>query len=143
MQNVNGKKFCGNSPDDSVVPRHIFVPLKGYGHPKIEPKFFRTRFVKRSQARLEKAFLADLDALNFKDFTNRAHNHGEGSSVPLKYTVAIYTGVPKSTLVATLTLFRMENIPRGNLIGRNFTEGLHHGEMTRMNSRSTHQITVT
>ena len=46
MQNVNGKKFCGNSPEDSVVPKHIFVPLKAYGHPKIEPKFFRTRFEK-------------------------------------------------------------------------------------------------
>ena len=33
----------------SVAPRRIFVPLKRYGHPKIEPTFFRTRFVKRSR----------------------------------------------------------------------------------------------
>ena len=30
----------------SVVPRRIFVPLNQYGCPKIEPKFFRERFVK-------------------------------------------------------------------------------------------------
>ena len=32
----------------SAVPKRIFVPLKRYGHPKIEPKVFRTRFVNRS-----------------------------------------------------------------------------------------------
>ena len=30
----------------SVVLRHIFVLLNQYGHPRIEPKFFRTSFVK-------------------------------------------------------------------------------------------------
>ena len=32
----------------SVVPRRISVPLKRYGYPKIEVKFFRARFLKRS-----------------------------------------------------------------------------------------------
>ena len=32
----------------SVVPKRIFVPLKRYEHPKIEPKLFRARFVNRS-----------------------------------------------------------------------------------------------
>ena len=40
----------------SVVPRRIFVPLNRYGRPKIEPKFFRARFVKRPQTRLGIAF---------------------------------------------------------------------------------------
>ena len=31
----------------SVVPRCIFEPLNQYGRPKIEPKPFRARFVKR------------------------------------------------------------------------------------------------
>ena len=30
-----------------VVPRRIFIPLKQYGGPKLEPKVFRARFVKR------------------------------------------------------------------------------------------------
>ena len=51
------EKICGYLPGGnstgvgaiSVVPRHIFVLLKRYGLPKIEPTFFRTRFVKRSR----------------------------------------------------------------------------------------------
>ena len=31
----------------SIVPRRNFVPLNQYGRTKIEPKFFRVRFVKR------------------------------------------------------------------------------------------------
>ena len=31
----------------SVTPTFIFVPLNQYGYPNIEPKFFRTRFVRR------------------------------------------------------------------------------------------------
>ena len=30
----------------SVVLRHVFVPLNQYRCPKIEPRFFRARFVK-------------------------------------------------------------------------------------------------
>ena len=30
----------------SVVPRRIFVPLNQYGWPKMEPNFFRARFIK-------------------------------------------------------------------------------------------------
>ena len=45
---------------------------------------------------MEKAFLADLDALNSKYFTDRDPNHDEGSSVPLKYTVAILQVFPKA-----------------------------------------------
>ena len=31
----------------SVIPRNIFVPLNQNECPKIEPKFFRARFVER------------------------------------------------------------------------------------------------
>ena len=31
----------------NVVRRRIFVPLNRYGRPKIDPKSFRTRFVRR------------------------------------------------------------------------------------------------
>ena len=31
----------------SVVRRGIFIPLNQHGFPKIEPKYFRARFVKR------------------------------------------------------------------------------------------------
>ena len=41
-------------------------------------------------------FLGNLDTLNSKHFISKAPNHGERSSVPLKYTVvAIYTAIPK------------------------------------------------
>ena len=48
------EKICGDSPGGnskgggviSVVSRRIFVPLKRYGHPIIEPAFFKTRFLK-------------------------------------------------------------------------------------------------
>ena len=33
--------------DISVMPRHTFVQTNQYGYPNIEPKIFRTRFVKR------------------------------------------------------------------------------------------------
>ena len=40
----------------SAVPRCIFVPLNRYGRPKIKPKYFRTRFVKRPYTRLGNIF---------------------------------------------------------------------------------------
>ena len=48
-------------------------------------------------------FYAKLDTLNPKIFTYQAPvtpltSEGECSSVPLKYTVAIYTAMPKKTL---------------------------------------------
>ena len=79
----------------NVVPRHTFVSFNQYGCPKIEPKSFGARFVKRPQTRLGSAFKADLDTLNSKTFTDKSPHQGEGSSVPLKYTVAIYTGMSK------------------------------------------------
>ena len=36
----------------SVVPRRIFMPVDWYECPNIEPKCFRTRFVKIPYARL-------------------------------------------------------------------------------------------
>ena len=43
-----GKSVIKASGLTSVLSRHIFVLFNRYGRPKIEPKFFRTRFVKRS-----------------------------------------------------------------------------------------------
>ena len=52
-----------------------------------------------------KHILRQSRSLNSKNFIEKAPNHGEGSSVPLKYTVATYTGMPKITLgTALLTL---------------------------------------
>ena len=41
---------------------------------------------------------SNLDTLDCKTFTGKVPNHGEGSSVPLKYTGAIHTGMPMLTL---------------------------------------------
>ena len=41
---------------------------------------------------------SNLDTLNCKTLTGKVPNHGEGSSVPLKYTGAIHTGMPMLTL---------------------------------------------
>ena len=35
-----------------TVPRYIFVPLNRNGSAKIEPKFFKAKFLKRPYARL-------------------------------------------------------------------------------------------
>ena len=43
-------------------------------------------------------FCAKLDTLNSKSSTDKAPSQGEYSSVPLKYTVAIYTTMPKKNL---------------------------------------------
>ena len=67
----------------------IFVPLNLHGPPNIAPKIFGARFIKRPYTRLESAFYANLDTMNFKEFPNRG---------PLKHTVDINTGMPKKTL---------------------------------------------
>ena len=36
-----------------------------------------------------------------------APNHDEGSSVPLKYTVAVYTGMPKKTQAKILAILKV------------------------------------
>ena len=41
---------------------------------------------------------------NFKDLTDKVPNYGEGSSVPLKYTIAIYTSTPQKALGMTMWL---------------------------------------
>ena len=43
-----------------------------------------------------------VDTLSSKNFTDKAPNHGKGSSVPLQYAVAVYTGMPQKTLGTTL-----------------------------------------
>ena len=52
IEKLNGKKkpvgVIHQGGAIIVIPRHIFVPLKRYGHPEIEPRLFRTRFIKRS-----------------------------------------------------------------------------------------------
>ena len=39
----------------NVIPRRILVPLNRYGCPNIEPKFFKTRFVRRPKTTLGNA----------------------------------------------------------------------------------------
>ena len=83
----------------SVAPRRIFVLLNRYGRPNNEPKFFRTRLVKRPQTRLESAFLANLETLNSTKFSESVRNHSGVPSVPLKYTIHICTVCPKKLWV--------------------------------------------
>ena len=45
---------------------------------------------------------ANLDTLYFKNYTGKAPDHGECSSDPFKYTVAIYTAIPPKILGTTL-----------------------------------------
>ena len=49
-------------------------------------------------------FYAKLDTLNSKNSTGKAPNQGEYSSVPIKYTVAIYTAMPKTNLGMILVI---------------------------------------
>ena len=77
----------------SVVPRHVSVLLNRYGRPKIEPKFFRTRFVKIPKTSVENVIYSNLDTLCSKKNLDKACNHGKGSLVSFKYTVAVYTFV--------------------------------------------------
>ena len=74
--------------------RRIFVPLDRFGRPKIEPRFFRRRIAKKKPyTRLGNAFWAHPYILNIKILLEKVPNHGEGSSVPLKCTVALCTTV--------------------------------------------------
>ena len=61
---------------------------------------FSTRVCKKTLDQAGK----DINTLNSKTFTDMSPNHNEFSSVPLKYTIAIYTGMPKKTLVTTLLI---------------------------------------
>ena len=91
----------------SVVLRHVFVPLNQYRCLKIEPKFFRARFVKIPQARLGNAFYANLDTLNSKDFTDKSLNHGEGSQFYLN-TQQLHIPVCPKELKVGPTLLTLE-----------------------------------
>ena len=102
----------------NIIPRHICVPLKRYGHPEIQLKFFRIRFIRRSQTRLRSALQANLGTLNSKIITGRGPKHSEGSLVSPTYIVAIYAGVPKRTLCKTPTNFR----ERGKLVQEKFNQ---------------------
>ena len=100
--------------NNSVVPRRIFASLNRYGRPNIEPKFFKTRFVKTSD-RAGKCMLSQsryyflffqffflfyiLSSIFFSDSTP---NHGMGPSVSFKYTLSICNGMYKKILDTTL-----------------------------------------
>lgn len=78
-----------------------YVRVQTYGRQKIDITFLG-QICKKTLGQAEKYVLSQSRYLSSKYFANKAPNHDEGSSVPFKYTVAIYTGMPKNILGATL-----------------------------------------
>ena len=78
----------------SVVPRGIFMSLNQYGHPNIEPNFFRTRFVKGTWISREVHFLSPSSYSKLSTVAS----HDGSPSVPLQHTVDICTVMLKKTL---------------------------------------------
>ena len=66
-----------------VVPKCIIVLFNWYRCPNIERKSFRTWFVKKPSTRLGSGFLANLDTLSSKFFSERPPSNDGGSSVSL------------------------------------------------------------
>ena len=88
-----------------VIHRH-FCTIEFVWFPKYWTQKVWKRFVKRPYARLESAFYANLDTMNFKEFSNRCLSHGRCPSVPLKYTADINTGIQKKNLGMKLVFVR-------------------------------------
>ena len=61
-----------------VVPKCIIVLFNWYRCPNIERKSFRTWFVKKPSTRLGSGFLANLDTLNSKFFSERPPSNDGG-----------------------------------------------------------------
>ena len=82
----NSHKVCLQS--DTQI---FFVPLNWYGHPKIKHNFFENKVCKYTIDQAGECILSQSKASSSKNFTDRALNHGEGVSLPVKYTVAVNT----------------------------------------------------
>ena len=90
-----------------VMHRHFctieFVWFPKYWTQNVWKRFAKT---KRPYARLESAFYANLDTMNFKELSNRCPSHVRCPSVPLKHTVDTNTGIQKKNLGMKLVFVR-------------------------------------